>query len=79
MSSRSAGTCDASSIPRIPARRSCGAPRSLAAVEARLRADLGDERFVALREGLEGIVEGTLGADGASDGSDGSDGESPDE
>lgn len=34
--------------------------RSIAAVEARLRADLGEDRFDALREGLEGIVEGAL-------------------
>lgn len=32
--------------------------RSVAAVETRLRADLGDERFASLREALEGIVEG---------------------
>ena len=43
--------------------------RSIAAVEARLRDDLGEERFAALREGLEGIVEATS-TEGSSAGSE---------
>lgn len=37
--------------------------RSIGAVEARLRSDLGERRFLALCESLEGMAEGTLSGD----------------